>query len=130
MPHPRTVPLAAALAGVLGFGCLLHREPAPCIADRDCKLDRICDAGKCVWAAHSETGSAPSPSGMAGPGPALTPGQGGPAPGSPPVARVAPVVAGAMFRLGPEHRGRSPHRIPARRPEAVWAYETRGPVTS
>lgn len=129
MPSPRTAPIAAALAGVLGMGCLLHREPAPCIADRDCKLDRICDTGRCVWAEHrgakGATRSSAVPVAHSAAAPELAP----PTAAAVMIAPVAPVV-GAMFRGGPEHRGRSPHLIPARRPEAVWAYETRGPVTS
>src|SRR5438094_309862 len=54
-----------------------------------------------------------------------------PLPAAPPVVfPTASAPGGTMFRLGPEHRGRSPFRVPPRRPEIVWTYETRGAVTS
>src|SRR4051812_22592481 len=129
--HPgrpaRALAFAAGLAAVGGWGgCLLHREPSPCLGDRDCKLERICDAGRCMW---SRPGA---PTAAAPRSPVVRTGENAAPPEVSATSAVAaaPTVAHPMFRFGPEHRGRSPWKIPARRPDVVWAYETRGPVTS
>src|SRR3954447_22346338 len=80
--------------------CLLHQDLTACLSDKDCKLDRICDAGRCVWP--------PARPKVARMAPNLAP-AGAPLPAAPTV--IVPEVAGApggiMFRFGPEHRGRS-----------------------
>jgi outer membrane protein assembly factor BamB len=97
-----------------------HRggEPTLCGSDKDCKAQRICDTGRCVWP--------PPPGGTvraAAPGPAAA------APSEPrPEYAVEP--ARAMFRLGPFHRGRTPHLVPAKRPSVVWTFTAGGPITS
>ena len=58
--------LAAVAAGVgAGLGCA-HVEPSPCASDKDCKLNRLCDAGRCVWPGDTARPSVPAP-GLGGP---------------------------------------------------------------
>jgi outer membrane protein assembly factor BamB len=121
--------LAAAAVGSIS-ACALHRAFVGCGNDSDCKLDRVCEAGRCVWPNMPRTRTAvaptPPPFVHAAVAPKVAPR--GETPPSP--AAVAAVAPGAMFRLGPEHRGRSPYRAPLKRPDVAWTYETRGPVTS
>jgi outer membrane protein assembly factor BamB len=116
------------LSGLAAFvaiapACILHQDLSACLSDKDCKLDRICDAGRCVWATAPKSPPRPTPAGLPG---------GAPLPAAPTV--IVPEVPGApggvMFRLGPEHRGRSAVRVPVKKPDVVWTYETRGPITS
>src|SRR5690242_4875490 len=87
------VTLVAALglssAGLGGFGCA-HVEPTPCAADKDCKLNRLCDAGRCVWPGDSTRPSVAA-GGLTGP--------------SVPLPQYAVEAAQGMFRFGPTHRG-------------------------
>jgi outer membrane protein assembly factor BamB len=124
-----TVLLAGASAlGLTVPACLFNQKLAACLSDRDCKLDRICDAGHCVWPGtvrpKANTPTAPTT-------PVPTP-SGAPLSAAPAVISAEPPGgAGApMFRFGPEHRGRSPGRVPVKKPEIVWSYETGGSVTS
>jgi outer membrane protein assembly factor BamB len=103
----------------------------PCQSDVDCKLQRICDAGKCVW-----SGKPPASAGVGAtsqkptvPVPA-EPGEEPEAGAGAPTAAVPAPPGLAMFRFEPTHRGRSPYRLPVRRPSIKWAYETLGPVNS
>jgi outer membrane protein assembly factor BamB len=90
--------------------------PEGCGSDKDCKLDRVCEARHCVWperplekapVAHPLSSSGPSqPSVPAGP------------------------LAQGMFRFEPQHRGRSPFLLPQRKPEIAWSINTSAPVTS
>src|SRR5213075_1399055 len=85
------VTLVAGL-GVAGVvvsapGCA-HVEATPCAADKDCKMNRLCDAGRCVW-----PGDATRPS-------VTAPGLGGP---SVPLPQYAVEPAQSMFRFGPTH---------------------------
>ena len=99
-------------------------QQGPCGSDKDCKLDRICDAGRCIWA--QGPGAAPG----AG---ARTPGQprsGARGTGALPLPQYAVEPAQAMFRFGPAHRGRSPYVLPSTRPSVWWSYTTGGPITS
>jgi outer membrane protein assembly factor BamB len=89
---------------------------AACGADRDCKLDRVCEAGQCVW---------PQAAGRV----AGAPGAGGNVPVTK-LPQYAIEPAQAMFRLGPTHRGRSPYNLPATKPEIAWVVATGGPVVS
>jgi outer membrane protein assembly factor BamB len=120
-----------ALIGVAACGlsaCVLHQQLVDCASDRDCKLDRICDAGHCIWPGTAR----PSRSRLSGTPVLTSTSTTGTAPLGPTV--VAPPRPGspdaAMFRFGPEHRGRSAYRAPTKRPEVLWTYETRGPITS
>lgn len=94
-------------------------SPGPCGSDKDCKLDRVCEDGACVWPRpHARpkirvTSQAP---GLASQTSKTTS----------PVSELSQV----MFRLGPQHRGRSPFRIPRDRPQVAWTYETLAPVTA
>jgi outer membrane protein assembly factor BamB len=101
---------------VIGLaGCAAHAPSLPvgCGSDNDCKLARVCEAGQCVWpkapaavscvATPAATGATPIPVG-------------------PP--------AQAMFRFEPQHRGRSPYKLPAQKPEIRWSFETAGPITA
>jgi outer membrane protein assembly factor BamB len=122
------VVLVLAGAGALSLGlpgCLLHQELNACLSDRDCKLDRICDAGHCVWPGTARQKAAAGGTLLVNTVPAPIPAA---------VAGIVPeaasAAAGAMFRFGSEHRGRSAFKVPARRPEIAWSYETRGAITS
>jgi outer membrane protein assembly factor BamB len=117
--------VAAAVPFVVP-ACALNQSLVACLSDRDCKLDRICDAGHCVWPGTARASRPSAPTGA----PATTtlpPSPAGPAVVVPESGNVA---ASPMFRFGPEHRGRSPFKVPARRPDIAWSYETRGAVTS
>ena len=76
-----------------GLGCA-HVEPAPCASDKDCKLNRLCDAGRCVW-----------PGDTARP---VRAARGAAADRRCRLPQYAVEPAQAMFRFGPTHRGRSP----------------------
>ena len=95
-------------------GCA-HVEAAPCASDQDCKLNRLCDAGRCVWPADA-THAGGAVSGQ--PGASL------------PLPQYAIEPAQAMFRFGPTHRGRSPFVLPAIKPTIWWTFATGGPIVS
>lgn len=101
------------LAGLLA-SCA-HKEPTPCLSDRDCRYQRVCEGGRCAW--PGATVGAP-------------PGLPSTEPRTLPLPQYAVDPARAMFRFGPQHRGRSPYLIPARKPAVLWSYVTGGPVTS
>jgi outer membrane protein assembly factor BamB len=101
------------LTALIGSGCA-HVEAKPCAADKDCKLNRLCDAGRCVWPADAKRPSVAAP----GFGPATPP----------PQYAVEPALA--MFRFGPTHRGRSPFVLPATKPTVWWTFATGGPIVS
>ncbi len=98
----------------------------PCGSDKDCKLDRICDAGQCVWAQGGVPLGAPGP--RPAPPVPVRPGQKAASPLPLPQYAIEP--AQAMFRFGPAHRGRSPYVLPSARPSVWWTFSTGGPVTS
>jgi outer membrane protein assembly factor BamB len=102
------VSLAAACA---------HVEPVPCSSDRDCKLNRLCDAGHCVWPVDATHEARP---GYSVPG----------LPQTLPLPQYAIEPAQAMFRFGATHRGRSPYFLPATRPAVWWTFATGGPIVS
>ena len=89
-------------------------EPVPCSSDRDCKLNRLCDVGRCVWPANAGRATAAEP----GAAPSL------------PLPQYAIEPAQAMFRFGPAHRGRSPFVLPATKPAIWWTISTGGPIVS
>jgi outer membrane protein assembly factor BamB len=119
--------LATLVVGVCAtsFGTYLscaHLEPTTCGSDKDCKLQRVCDLGKCVWS-PAAPGTRELPQGTA----AQTTGK----PSRPlalPPTETEPLRT--MFRFGPLHRGRSPYVIPAKKPTVAWTFNTGGPVTS
>jgi hypothetical protein len=94
-------------------GCA-HVEAVPCSSDSDCKLNRLCDAGHCVWPASA--GRPPAPGEATATTLAL------------PQYAVEP--AQAMFRFGPTHRGRSPFALPPNKPAIWWAFQTGAPIVS
>jgi len=121
----RRRPAAPLLLGAVflfltsGCSCSAH-NPAKsegCGSDRDCKLDRICERGQCVWpsaaskaaAERAERGTSTST-------------------GAASIA-VGPAAQG-MFRVEPHHRGRSPYLVPKQKPEIRWTMETSSPVTA
>jgi outer membrane protein assembly factor BamB len=107
--------LATSLAPSLaGLSCA-HVEAVPCSGDHDCKLNRLCDAGRCVW-----------PADAARPGGAAVAQAGVPLP----LPQYAIEPAQAMFRFGPTHRGRSPFVLPAVKPAVWWTLATAGPIVS
>ena len=117
---------AAVLALLVALAsCSAHTPKSDgCGSDRDCKLDRICDRGQCVWPSGPLAGL--SPARMAArpmDERALT--------GKTPV-EVAPAgpPAQGMFRCEPHHRGRSPYLLPRQKPEVRFAVETSAPVTA
>lgn len=106
-------------------GCVTRpatADLAGCGSDRDCKLERVCEKGACVWGkppwatapaladAGLETGASEAFAELGtkeGIEPGLT-----------------------MFRFEPRHRGRLPHLLPAEAPVVAWKHATGGPVTS
>jgi len=106
--------VALALAGVTLSGCA--HLGGSCGTDRDCKLDRVCEAGSCVWPQGARSAAAAAAGGANAPGT--------------PLPQYALEPAQAMFRLGAAHRGRSPFNLPAGKPEVVWTVATGGPVVS
>ena len=121
MPAPRGssarfVSLSIVTIAVWAAACA-HVEPNPCLGDRDCKLNRLCDAGRCVWPADASHA----------PGAAVGGGVGAPAL---PLPQYAIEPAQAMFRFGPAHRGRSPFVLPSAKPAVWWAFATGGPIVS
>ena len=114
--------LLVSLPLLAASGCS-HLQMGPCGSDKDCKLDRICDAGQCVWAQRSGTpGAGGRPTGT------VRSGQRGTS--TPPLPQYVVEPAQAMFRFGPAHRGRSPYVLPAMRPSVWWTFNTGGPITS
>jgi outer membrane protein assembly factor BamB len=118
---------APALTVLLGLSLALSALSAcahiegGCGSDRDCKLDRVCEKGTCVWAQGPRAKTPP------GGGAAAAAGAGAPAA---PLPQYAIEPAQAMFRLGPNHRGRSPYVLPAVKPEIAWVVATGGPIVS
>jgi outer membrane protein assembly factor BamB len=112
----------AALASLaLVLSCVVIEACAhlggSCGSDRDCKLDRVCEAGSCVWPQGARgAGSANAGSAANGTSAALP--------------QYALEAAQAMFRLGSAHRGRSPYNLPATKPEIAWTVTTGGPIVS
>ena len=104
--------LAIALSGVAAAACA--HLGSSCGSDRDCKLDRVCEAGSCVWPQGARAGAAA--------GAANAP--------VTPLPQYALEPAQAMFRLGSAHRGRSPFNLPAVKPEIAWMVATGGAVVS
>ncbi len=125
------------VCGLFGWATCAHLMPpgTACRSDNDCKLDRICDAGRCVWPARTATGPAAAAPETPAPEREPTPPAAAAATTSAPAAATAETPAPAipavtMFRFEPSHKGRSPHRLSARRPSVKWTYETRGPIFS
>ncbi|HTA17835.1 MAG TPA: PQQ-binding-like beta-propeller repeat protein [Polyangia bacterium] len=104
----------------LALSACAHLGAGGCGADRDCKMDRVCDAGKCVWPQGTRAGA---PSGTVA---------AGAAPNAPAATlpQYALETAQAMFRLGAAHRGRSPFNLPVGKPEISWTVTTGGPIAS
>jgi outer membrane protein assembly factor BamB len=108
---------AISFAAVASVRCA-HLEPTPCGADTDCKLQRVCDQGRCVWSGSASVGRA--------------------SPAAPkevvPTRLVLPPIdtepGRTMFRFGPLHRGRSASLIPAKKPAIAWTFLTGGSISS
>jgi outer membrane protein assembly factor BamB len=111
-----TTAIAAIVGPGLAFTACSHFSGDGCGADRDCKLDRVCEQGHCVW-----------PHGAGPEGRTAATGGGKP---TTPLPQYAIEPAQAMFRLGAAHRGRSPFNLPVTRPEVSWTVVTGGPVVS
>jgi outer membrane protein assembly factor BamB len=97
-------------------GCGGHAPPlAPegCGADKDCKLDRVCENRHCVWPARPADAAVPAV----------------PRPAREPEAAPGPPAQG-MFRFDARHRGRSAFLLPKPKPEILWTVDTWAPVTS
>ena len=110
------IPLLPGAVLVLA-GCMGHAPvPEGCGSDKDCKLDRVCEAGQCVWPQRpADVRDATRPLSWSSAGEALPP--------------AGPPAQG-MFRFDPRHRGRSSFLLPKQKPETVWTVETSAPVTS
>jgi outer membrane protein assembly factor BamB len=120
-----------ATVALLCAGCLVRKELVGCAADRDCRLDRVCEGGKCVWPSYGGyLPRAPAPAGGLRPTVAVVQSVARPVAAAPQPAAAEAGPPGAMFRFGPEHRGRSAYRAPTVRPQILWSMETRGPITS
>ena len=115
--HKRRLAEAILLGAVFTLGGCGHAPvPEGCGSDKDCKLDRVCEANHCVWP-QKPTGAQD-----AGRPVAWTSANVEAVPAGPP--------AQGMFRFDPRHRGRSPFLLPKQKPEIVWMVETPAPVTS
>jgi outer membrane protein assembly factor BamB len=114
LPFATRIVVGASAVLALTLGACAHVGTV-CGSDRDCKLDRVCDAGHCVW---------PQPGAAKAGGPATS------AHAASSLPAYALEAAQAMFRLGPTHRGRSPFVLPATKPEVWWTFPTAGPVVS
>ncbi len=110
--------MAVSCAAVILVDCA-HLEPTTCGSDKDCKLQRVCDLGRCVWSGAAPEARVP-----------LASAPGGVAPRSPALPPTGTEPARTMFRFGPLHRGRSPYLIPAKKAVVAWAYPTGGPIVS
>jgi outer membrane protein assembly factor BamB len=114
--------IVASAAVVMTMTCA-HLEPTTCGSDKDCKLQRVCDLGRCVWSGSRTDRSA-----------AVVPSGGKQPAGSQALSLALPPTetepARTMFRFGPLHRGRSPYLIPAKKPSVDWATVTGGPISS
>jgi outer membrane protein assembly factor BamB len=112
VPKPRHM---GALLALLFAGCRAHApEVEGCGSDKDCKLDRVCEANRCAWPQR------PAPSFAAALPPAVVP----------PVELDLGPPAQGMFRFDAKHRGRSPFLIPRAKPELLWTLDTLAPVTA
>ena len=123
------------------YACAHLGPGTRCKSDFDCKLERVCDSGRCVW--PTRTG-APPPQTPIDPetGAGITDRDGtseaaevrAPAGAAARANGESPQPTGsfaqAMFRFDPQHRGRSRFRMPTRRPQVRWAYETAGAIIS
>jgi outer membrane protein assembly factor BamB len=112
----KVVSVVVGVAALTLSSCAHNQQP--CGADRDCKLQRICDAGHCVWP--------PPPEARVGLA-SVTP---GPAFRAPPLTESPNEPSLPMFRLGTSHRGRSPYLLPARKPAIWWTFLAGGSITS
>src|SRR5450759_658860 len=105
----RSLPGLAALplgASVLLAGCMAHAPVSDgCGSDKDCKVDRVCEANLCVWPKRPAAATAPTA-----------------AWGEQPPAEAGPPAQG-MFRFDPRHRGRSSFLLPKQKPEILWTVE-------
>lgn len=101
------------------------RDFPGCGADRDCKLDRICEQGRCVWVKPPVSAPATTPDAAVGRAAVDADVDGAPSQGGP---DLDPAVT--MFRFEPRHRGRVPFLLPEQVPDVVWKHATGGPVTS
>ncbi|MGE3635756.1 MAG: PQQ-binding-like beta-propeller repeat protein, partial [Sandaracinaceae bacterium] len=109
----------AALAMSCGAGTV---APTPCMSDRECRGDRICHQGACMF--EEEARAAMQEQLAGGPTEGGTPTEGTSAGGEDPTP--APVVLRElpMFMGGPTHAGRSERRGPAHAPQVAWTHRT------
>lgn len=118
VPVPTWRPALPFLLGALLLlgTCRAHtpQPPEGCASDKDCKLDRVCEAGRCVWPQRPDENGSVSLA---------------PVPVAAKEVRAGPPAQG-MFRLEPRHRGRSPFLLPKQKPEVMWSAETGDPVTA
>ena len=114
--------LLLAVAGCVPRSPSTARPLAGCGSDRDCKLDRICDRGQCVW--PNPPGSIALRADAGGNDSGTGDGAGGP------VVPEATSGALSMFQVEPQHRGRVSFTLPKQAPHVAWKYTTGGPITS
>jgi len=100
------------------FTACAHFGEGGCGSDRDCKLDRVCDAGRCVWAQGPRAGAGGASAASSGVTAAVA------------LPQYALEAAQAMFRLGAAHRGRSSFNLPIVKPDVAWSVTTGGPIVS
>lgn len=108
-----------------GVSCLTRAPVVPladCGSDRDCKLDRVCDHGRCIWPLRPAAGLGGGYAGMGS--------DAGPTDDT--RAEGFGELAGAtsMFRMEPQHRGRVSNTLPLQAPHIVWKYNAGGPITA
>jgi len=107
-----------------------------CGSDRDCKLDRICEEGRCIWRDQTSGAASNRIERANGARTALPDvrdagaanhGQNGHVPDA---GTSDPDRAPhSMFRGDPFHRGQSPFVMPKQKPLMVWRYKTQGPIS-
>src|ERR1700690_1274450 len=117
--------LALLALGTVALAILTcaHVEPSRCYSDRDCKLQRICDLGTCVWRDRPQAPPGATVAATSSPGGARLP-------AAAPWSATENEPISTMFRFGPLHRGRSPFVLPRQRPSVAGAYVTGGPISS
>jgi outer membrane protein assembly factor BamB len=111
-----------AASGCVARSTPSARAPLGCGSDHDCKLERICERGQCVWPNPPAALAAPIDAGAGDSGLGADTNEGN--------APEQPLGALSMFRMEPQHRGRVSFTLPKQAPRVAWKYSTGGPITS
>jgi len=114
---PRTLRLFFTVFALFALALSCRHGAIPsaaegCQDDRDCKLDRLCERGQCIWPDERKP-------------PAVTSTDGGTESSTPDAGFVSDAGAAPMVVA---NRRRSPYRIPAKVPAVIWTHRTKGPI--